>query len=64
MDQTLESEKDFSVSDDLDGSKPKIGFTSADFPTPTYFKGKLKDLRYYPSAIYKDLADRGNLNAR
>ena len=59
VDQTPQGEKDFSMSDDLDGSEPKVGFTSPDFPIPRYFTGKLKDLRYYPSAVYKDLADRG-----
>lgn len=59
VDQTQEGEKDFSVSEDLDGSQPKVGFTSSNFPTPQYFKGQVKDLRYYPSTIYKDLADRG-----
>jgi hypothetical protein len=59
VDQAEEGEKDFSVSEDLDGSEPRVGFTSEDFPTPRYFNGKIKDLRYYPSAIYKDLAERG-----
>lgn len=59
VDQAQEGEKDFSILDDLPGSVPKVGFTSPNFPTPQYYKGKIKDLRYYPSAIYKDLADRG-----
>ena len=54
-----EREKDFSVADDLDGSVPNVGFTTTSYPLPMNFIGKLKKLRYYPSAIYKDLAGRG-----
>lgn len=59
VDQTQEGEKDFSVAEDLDGSQPKVGYTAIDFPTVKNFNGKLKKLRYYPSAVYKDLAGRG-----
>lgn len=48
-----------SVAEDLDGSVPKAGYTSIDFPVIKNFNGKLKKLRYYPSAVYKDLAGRG-----
>ncbi|CAB4043857.1 Hypothetical predicted protein, partial [Paramuricea clavata] len=61
VDQNQEGEKDFSVAEDLDNSLPRVGYTAIDFPITKNFIGRLKKLRYYPSAIYKDLAGRGGL---
>ena len=51
--------KDVSVPEDMDRSVPKVGFTSKEYPIPMNFIGKIKQLRYYPSAIYKQLAENG-----